>query len=311
MIPIAFIAPNFPSEERVSLLPEDVATLRENGYAIEMEHGFGRSLNIDDSQYQAYGVQIKSREECYQNEIVFNLKLTQPCDYKYLRENQTIIGWTHPTGSGFDFYQEIAIPKNLKLFDLDSVYPKLYDGKMVSDLVELPSHCFWENSYLAGQASVKLAQMHQHNIFTHNTNIAILGSGSVSQGAFYEVSTLGIKPRMFYRKTLHIFKDLIHTFDIIVNGIEIDTPEDHIICRDDLLRTKQNVLIIDAAADAGCSIFGTEYQSFEDPIGYTLGRKYILVNNAPTLLKLEASRVISRVISRNILPRLTTYLAPS
>ncbi|NTW33704.1 MAG: N(5)-(carboxyethyl)ornithine synthase, partial [Bacteroidetes bacterium] len=138
---------------------------------------------------------------------------------------------------------------------------------------------------------------------TGSSRIAVLGSGSVSQGAFCYLSKLGAEPRMFYRKTLDLFYDKINEYEIIVNGIEIDSDDQHIIDYYHLSETSDDVLIIDAAADAGRSIEGTEYMSLDNPMGYVLGRKYILVNNAPTLMHEISSRVISGVVASVLLQK--------
>ena len=92
-------------------------------------------------------------------------------------------------------------------------------------------------------------------------------------------------------------------YDIIVNGVEMDTDGYHLIGKEQLLQTKNNVLLIDAAADAGRAIEGTEYRSLEKPFGLTFGRRYFMVNNAPTLRFQEASTVISKVVSTLIITK--------
>ncbi|MGN6692392.1 MAG: hypothetical protein ACTHJU_15760, partial [Sphingopyxis sp.] len=135
-------------------------------------------------------------------------------------------------------------------------------------------------------------------------SVCVLGSGSVAQGSFHELSRLGFQPRMFYRKTLPLFRDQIASFDIIVNGIEVDTPDSYIIDRDLLENCRTDVLIIDAAADAGNAIWGTDFQSIDAPVGTTAGRRYVLVNNVPTIMTEQASTDISNVVARDVLPAL-------
>lgn len=132
--------------------------------------------------------------------------------------------------------------------------------------------------------------------------VCVLGSGSVAQGAFHELSRMSLRPRMFYRKTLPIFWDTIDQYGIIVNGIEVDTPGTHIISESQLDRINERALIIDAAADARNAVWGTEYQSLAKPVGVISGRQYVLVNNAPAIMPTEASSVISRVVAEEILP---------
>jgi N5-(carboxyethyl)ornithine synthase len=301
---ISFVKPNYPHESRVALLPEGVRHLRkvEGGAKILIEHNFGETLGFNDSDYEEAGAEIISREEAFDQSVIFSLKLIQPIDYTLLKREQTIVGWTHPNGSGREFWENECIPKNIQVIDLDSIHPKLWSKDQITPLEFLGSHFFWKNSYIAGQASIELAK----DTLPGNSEIkiAVLGSGSVSQGAFQSLSSLGFSPRMFYRKTMHHFYESLSDYEIIVNGIENDQPDSWILSAKDLALTKENVLIIDAAADAGNAVFGTEFQSIERPFGTTCGRNYLLVNNAPTVFPQRASENISTVLSEQILPKL-------
>jgi N5-(carboxyethyl)ornithine synthase len=300
---VAFIRPNYPNENRVAILPEDLASLNDIGIVLVIEAGFGSSLNIPDSAYASAGARIVSRAACYMERAIFNLKLTQPSDYGYLRPDHVIIGWTHPYGSGAKFYAEVSAPLGIALLDIDSVMPRIFRGNRDPEIADFfPRHMFWKNSYNAGIASVRLAMRNFPILPEQHTSVCVLGSGAVAQGAFYELSRSGFMPRMFYRKTLDIFHNAVSEYHVIVNGIEVDTPGTRIMDANLLKRTRGDVIIVEAAADAGNAIEGTEYQSLNAPIAYTFGRRYLMVNNAPTVMVAEASRDISAVVTRNILP---------
>lgn len=296
---IAFIRPNYPGEKRVALLPNDVAALRQADITPKFESGFGTTLGIGDAAYEDAGASIVSRSQAFEGKIVFSLKLIQAVDYPLLKSGQTIVGWMHPTGSGTDFYQYVAKKKQIKLLDLDSVYPRLYAAD-VRDLEINPPHFFWENSMIAGIASVQLAEKHFGLSPTAHKSVAVLGSGSVSQGVFLQLARSGFMPRMFYRKTLPLFFASIADFDVIFNGIEMDAPG-HILDRLRIQSTKPGCLLVDAAADAGRSLEGTTYHPLDCPVSSVFGRPYILVNNAPTLLFKEASARISSILANGVL----------
>ncbi|MGN6689319.1 MAG: hypothetical protein ACTHJU_00095, partial [Sphingopyxis sp.] len=155
---IAFVKPNYPDERRVALLPQDACRLIDSGFHILVEKNFGEYLGIDDQSYADQGVEIRDRADCYDEHYIFNLKLTQPSDYPFLRSDHVIVGWTHPFGSGKSFYEEIAAPKGVTLVDIDSVMPRIFKGMAPGqDADFFPPHMFWKNSYNAGIASVQLA----------------------------------------------------------------------------------------------------------------------------------------------------------
>lgn len=301
---ISFLRPNYPFERRVALLPSDLSNAKFYSVyqKIFVEDGFGNCLGLDNSAYEKVGCEIKSREEVFSSDVIFSLKLIQESDYDFLRFGQKIVGWMHPTGSGRDFYDSIAKNLQLDLFDIDSASPKIYWGnRKVTPVSGLPRNFFWENSYLAGIASIQI--LRENFNCDRNCNVAVLGSGNVAQGSFHELSRLGFRPRMFYRKTLDIFYDSVGEFDVIVNGIEVDRSDVHIMNRELILKTKRSVVLVDAAADAGRSIEGTVYQTLHSPVSTVFDRSYILVNNAPSLLADEASKAISKVVCEFLLSR--------
>jgi len=295
---LGFIKPNYPNEKRVALLPKDIMNFENE---IIVERGFGHYLDISDEEYIDRGCQVLSRREIFERcEAIFSLKLIQKTDYEFLRKGQMIIGWTHPTGSGYDFMNSQAIPKELIIVDLDNIYPAIYHKKRKVDIEWIPKNFVSGNSFNAGYAATMHALMSYGLIPDSNTKIAILSPGNVSQGAFYAISKFGAKVRLFYRKTMEEFKNSIGEFDVIINGIEVDEPNTHIINKKELEKVKKNCLIIDAAADAGNAIEGTKYTTIDYPIYQEDGVYYYVVNNAPSIFYRNASQLISESFSKHI-----------
>ncbi len=303
---IAFIKPNYEGEQRIALLPGDIEFYKKNFFYknIIIENGFGKSMGISDNDYINVGCTVRDRKTCFNQKTIFSLKLIQPIDYQLLKFNTNIIGWMHPFGSGKMFYETVVREKQISIFDIDSIYPRIFrpDNTFIN-ATGLPPHLFWENSYIAGRASTMMGMKHLERTGRVVESACVLGTGSVAQGAFQHLSSLGVKPRMFGRKTLGIFKTNINEYNLIINGIEMDEDGKHILSINDLKKTRPEVLIIDAAADAGRAIEGTSYQKISSPIGFISDREYISVNNAPTILFKEASSIISKIVSRHILNR--------
>lgn len=294
---IGFIKPTYCGEKRVALLPEHVTPDFENELIIEK--GFGSNLDICDAEYEKKGCRILDRAGIFgECDTIFCLKLIQPDDYDYLREGQMIIGWTHPTGSGTEFYQNVAIKKNLKIIDLDNIYPTANIGNTHIPITFIDKNFVWKNSFYAGVASVQHALM-QFGLFPDsNTKVAVLASGSVSQGSYYYMSKYNVDIRMFYRKTMNEFYSTIDEYDVIINGIEVDGTVKHIITKDDLKKVKKGCLLIDAAADAGNAIEGSHYTTLVNPLYEEDGLFFYEVNNAPSLLFRKTSIEISKAFSK-------------
>lgn len=293
-----FIIPDYPNEKRVALLPEDIHNFEND---IIIEQGFGATMDIKDSDYLSKGCVIKSRDTIFQEcNTIFSLKLIQPSDYDRLRKGQMIIGWTHPTGSGSKFMKQQAIPKELVIVDLDNISPTICFKDRRIPIPYLKPNFIWRNSFMAGFSSTLHALMSLGILPNSNTKVAILSSGNVAQGAYSAIMKFNCDTRLFYRKTMESFYETISQYDIIINGIEIDDDNAHIITRDMLRKTKDKCLILDAAADAGRAIEGTRYTTIANPVYLEDGRYFYEVNNSPSIFFRETSKIISKVFTEAV-----------
>lgn len=294
---IGLVKATFPGERRVPLLPKDIKDFNNE---LLVEEGFGKFLDIDDQEYIDKGCHILSRADIFaQSEAIFSLKLIQPTDYPHLREGQMIIGWTHPFGSGQAFMEEQALPKKLIIVDLDSNSPCIYyDNKVIES--DIPKGLLYKNSFYAGYAGVLDALLQYGFVPTEETKIAILGSGNVVQGAFSSISKYSSNIRMYYRKTMSIFKESYRKYDVIINGIEIGKDDDPILSLSEQKSLKKGTLIIDVAADAGNTIEGTHFTSMNAPIYEKEGKYYYVVPNTPSLIYRNVSQNLSKILSEHV-----------
>ncbi len=294
---LGFIKANFPGERRVPLLPKDIVDFDNQ---LLVETGFGSLLDIDDAEYEKAGCKILSREEVFkQSDAIFSLKLIQPSDYDYIKKGQLIIGWTHPYGSGKSFMKDQAYPKELIVVDLDNGYPAIYYKDEVIR-TNLPSGILERNSFYAGYAGV-LDDLLKFGILPdESTKIAVLGSGNVSQGAFHGISKFSSNVKMYYRRTLPVFKETFSSYDIIVNGIEISAGSEPILSLDDQKHLKKGTFIIDTAADAGNTIEANHFTSMGDSIYEKDGIYYYCVPNTPSIAYRNVSALISKQLSKYV-----------
>ncbi|WP_259766962.1 alkaline shock response membrane anchor protein AmaP [Lactococcus lactis] len=216
-----------------------------------------------------------------------------------IREGQMIIGWTHPFGSGQTFMEDQALPKKLIIVDLDSNSPCIYyDNKAIES--DIPKGLLYKNSFYAGYAGVLDALLQYGFVPTEETKIAILGSGNVAQGAFSSISKYSSNIRMYYRKTMSIFKESYRKYDVIINGIEIGKDDDPILSLSEQKSLKKGTLIIDVAADAGNTIEGTHFTSMNAPIYEKEGKYYYVVPNTPSLIYRNVSQNLSKILSEHV-----------
>ena len=76
------------------------------------------------------------------------------------------------------------------------------------------------------------------------TKVAVLATCNTSQGAYNAIIKFSPEVRLFYRKTMNEFKSEIHEFDIIINRIKVNKPNEHIIFSFELMKVKKNALLL-------------------------------------------------------------------
>lgn len=304
---LGLIIPNHPNEKRVALLPEHINNFENEIY---IEKGFGKGLDIDDIEYIEKGCTVLSKEELFKTcDGVFSLKTIKEEDYHLVRENQIILGWTHPHGSGKSFMINEAIPKNLVVVDFDNIHPAIFYKNQEIPLDYIPKNFIYSNSFIAGYASALHAVMCHGLIPDSSTKVAILGSGNTSQGAYKAMSKFNVDIRLFYRNTLNEFFENINSFDIIINGIEISPDSKPLISINDISNFKKNSLIIDAAACATRTIEFSIHTSYDKPIIYNNGIYFYSINNSPSIFYRTSSKFISESFSKHFYSKdLSTYL---
>ncbi|MCF7918332.1 MAG: N(5)-(carboxyethyl)ornithine synthase [Candidatus Cloacimonetes bacterium] len=288
---IGFIKPQSKCERRVVLLPQDIGGINDELY---FEQDFGANMEIDDNEYIRRGARIRSREEIFTTcDAIFNLKPVEESDYPLIRKHQTFLGWLQPLTTGREFYETIFLEKELSIIDTD-IITTFYHKDKITPVQWVKKYFTWDNSVLAGYASLYHATL-THGLMIHpQTRIAVLGTGNVAQGAFQFATQLGARVRMFYRQTMDDFKKTLDLWDIIVSGIRLDDTVEHILNEEEQMQLKKGCLVIDATGDAGRTFEGTHFSELCDPIYEYEGKFYYVVNNTPSLFYRSASEILSQ-----------------
>lgn len=295
---LGIVKTHFPNERRIPLLPQDI---RDFPNTIYVETGSGNELGISDEAYSEKGAIVASKERIFAEcDGIFSLKIIQPEDYHLLREDQIIIGWTHPLGSGKEFMKTQALPKKLVIADLDNRFPTAYYNHQRKQLSWIPSNFIRKNSFYAGYAGTFHALLAYGLLPSGKEKIAVLGAGNVAQGAFHAVSKITSEVTLFYRRTLPEFKEQLADFDIIINGIEVGDNRLPILSTEEQQQLKNGCFIIDIAADAGNAIENDRFTTIAEPIYYENNHFFYCVPNTPSLVHRTVSPILSRQFTKYI-----------
>jgi len=301
---IGYIKPSFGGEKRVGLLPQHLEYCHpedERGF----EKGFGDSFGISDKAYGKQGGY--SRESLFEwADVIYSIKVPQPSDYAYFKENQGIAGWVHPIGSGEHFMAECVSIKNLSVFDITNrISMRHHNGQI--DILDINRDITFKNSILAGYASTLHGIMLRGGI-NKNDQVAVFGTGNVAFGILNYLANRGIVPLQRRRSNVSLLKEEFQHYDVFINAVEIGEGEEPIVTYDMLNAMKPDGWIIDAAADVGRAIQGTRSTSIESPIYQDeQGHTFYVVNNSPSLLYRESSEIVSEGYAKHFWSKPMSY----
>ncbi len=280
---IGFLISHKENEKRRALVPADIKNIKNKGNVF-VETGYGDVLGYTDEDYRSTGVNISSRDDIFEKDIICDPKVGD-AEYLDKLDNQTIWGWVHAV-------------QNRAITD------KLINGRLTAfaweDMYEGGRHCFWRNNEIAGEAAVMHAYM-CYGVFPYNTKVAVLGRGNTAIGAVKTLNFLGANVTVYNRHTEALLREELEEYDVVVNAVLWDTRrKDHIISRDDLKRMKRNSMIIDISCDRNGGVETSVPTTFENPTYIVDGVLHYVVDHTPSLFYKTASESISREVGKYI-----------
>lgn len=280
---IGFPISHKENEFRRALVVKDLLRIK-NREALYLETGYGAVLGFSDSEYEACGVHIVSREEVLQQDIICDPKVGD-ADYLSQLYEQTIFGWIHAVQNRN--ITDMLIARRLTAFAWE-------------DMFEKGRHVFWRNNEIAGEAAVFHAFM-CHGVFPLGKKVAVLGRGNTARGAIKMLNHLGADVVTYDHRTEELFREEIGQYDIIVNAILWDTSRhDHIIYESDLPRMKRHGMIIDISCDRNGGVETSVPTTIEEPTYMHMGIRHYAVDHTPALFWKTTSESLSLEVSKYI-----------
>lgn len=280
---VGFLKSDKENENRICLLPEDINVIQNKKY-IYLEEGYGKNLNIEDSEYIKAGVNVVDKQEIFDKNIIVEPKIG---DAQYLKKlkNKTIFGWIHAVQN--KAITDILIKNKLTVYAWEEMFE---EGR----------HIFWRNNEIAGEAAVMHALL-IHGIMPYNLKVAIIGNGNVSRGAYRVLTQLGCNITVYNRKMEKLLSKEIAKYDIIVNAVLWDVNrKDHIIYKEDLMKMKKGSLIIDVSCDHNGAIETSKPTTIEKPTYWIDGVEHYVVDHTPSLVYRTVSKELSGEVCKFI-----------
>ncbi|MBO4358550.1 MAG: N(5)-(carboxyethyl)ornithine synthase [Erysipelotrichaceae bacterium] len=274
---LGFLISHKPDEKRRALLPRDLLNVV-NEEQIYVEKGYGKSLRIEDFDYENFNAKVADREEVLRCDCLVDVKLGDGDFLDEIEDGKMLIGWAHALQKT-DFTTKCMEAKHTVLAWENIVQ----DGRYI----------FYRNRELAGEAGVLQAFTYLGKM-PYECRVAILGNGQTARGAMRILHGLGATVDVYPRKLEGLFRKKMYEYDVLVNCIMWDTSrEDHIIYRDDLKKFRPGTMIIDISCDPGMEIETARPTTISDPVYEIDGVIHYEVDNTPAMFPYTVSEILS------------------
>lgn len=311
------------TESRIPLTPEAVEMLVNCGNEIIIEKNAGKRAHYTDTEYSEKGAQIvETPQEVFQCDIILKVAPLSPTEFKYLRENQTLLSSLHLNKSTPE-YLRMLIQKKITAIAFESIS----DNDGAFPYVRAMSS-------IAGSTSVLVAAEYLSNVNQGKgvmlggitgitpTEVVILGAETAAEfaaraalglGALVKVFDNSIKRLMelqnllgqrLYTSIFHpqVLERVLKTADVVIGTI---TPEEtdmrYLVSEDLVMKMKQGSVIIDLGIDKGGCFETSEIRDHTNPSFVKHGVIHYCVPNITSRVARTASIAMSNVFAPMIL----------
>lgn len=307
-------------ENRVSLVPDDVALLVNHGHQILIETGAGKNANFQDNDYSEAGARIAySPEELYKNADLI-LKVAPPSlqEIEYMQPKQTLLSTLQLPAQPENFLRKLLEKKITALAfewikDEDGVFP------VIRSMGEI-----------AGGTSILIAAEYLSNVNNGQgailggisgvapTEVVIIGAGTVGEYAARAALGLGATVKVFdnsvYRLRrlqnsigTRVFTSIIQprvlakhlrTCDVAIGALRASGGRTPLVVTEEMIaEMKVGAVIVDVSIDQGGCFETSKVTNHTQPVFRKHGVIHYCVPNIASRVARTASYALSTIFT--------------
>lgn len=306
-------------EQRVSLTPEAVEVLVDNGHEVLLETKAGEGARYNDTDYSECGAFIiDNRKQVLNADIILKVSPPDIKDIEMLKGNQVILSSVH-FGHLTEEYIRGLMDKKCTAFAIEQIrdehdgYPVIQSMSAISGISAINIAA----ELLSNQTGGKGVLLGGISGITP-TEVVIIGADTVAEFAARAALGLGALVKVFDNSPQHL-EDLqrnlgqrIHTSifhpkvlrrtlksaDVVIGALNLwDTGPRYFITEDMVKEMKRGSVIIDLSIDQGGCIETSEYRTLQDAIYTKHNVIHFSVPNLPSRVARTASIALSNILS--------------
>ena len=306
-------------ESRVSLKPESVDILVNNGHEVWVETLAGQSSNFTDKEYSDAGAKIVySAKEAYQANIILKVEPPTNVEIEMMKEGATLIS-AFQTGSQSADYLHAINKKKITALGYEFIEDKVGGLPLVRAMSEIAG-----SSVMLIAAELLSNTKEGRGVILGGitgvppTQALILGAGTVAEYAARAALGLGVDIQIFdnhiykLRRIKHALGHQIHTStidnatlrralrnaDVVIGAVRAEKGKNKCIITEEMVsEMKPGSVIIDVSIDQGGCIETSELTTHKRPTFKKYDVIHYCVPNIASRVARTASLAISNIFT--------------
>ncbi|MGD2034384.1 MAG: alanine dehydrogenase [Bacteroidales bacterium] len=306
-------------EKRVSLTPEAVEVLINNGHDVLIETKAGDGSNYSNKDYSEHGAFIvDTRKQALGADIVLKVAPFNDEDIEHLKGNQVVFSSLHINQQSHDYIKKL-MNKKVTCIACEYIqnefghYPVLQSMSAISGnaaimiAAELLSNTSGGKGIILGGISGITP-----------TEVVIIGAGTAAEfaaraalgmGAFVKVFDTSVQKLEELQRNigLRLHTSIFHpqvlmrtlkSADVLIGAVTLhDSGPRFFVTEEMVKKMKKGSVVIDLSVDQGGCIETSEYRSLREPVYKKQDVIHYSVPNVPSRVARTASIAISNIIS--------------
>jgi len=310
-------------ENRISLTPDAVALLVNNGHDVWVEAGAGVGSKFSDKQYSDAGAKIVySPQEVYKADVILKIEPPTLEEMEYMHSGQTLISALQLGHLSAEHLQGLMKKKITSL-----AYEFIEDKVGGMPIVRAMSEIAGSTVMLIAAQYLSSGNNGKGVILggitgVPPTKIAIIGAGTVAEYAARAALGLGADVQVFdnhlykLRRIKHLLGQQIYTStidtitlsetlktaDVVIGALRAEKGRArHVITESMVSNMKPDSLIIDLSIDQGGCIETSEITTLDKPVFRKHDVIHYCVPNVASLVAHTAATALSNIFTPTIL----------
>lgn len=302
-------------EHRVSLAPDSVGIIVNNGHEVYVERGAGAKAHFSDQEYADAGATIcETPTEVYKSDVILKVAPLLLNEINMLGTRQTIISALHNTMQEKEYFEQLIKHKSTAIA-FEFIQNKIGIFPVLNAMSEI-----------AGYASIQIAaeylsrnDLGKGKLLGNIAGIApveivVLGAGTVALNAVKAALGYGASVKVFDNKIYklrnlqqksdsQVFTSIINpkvlskalnSADVVIGALHSQEGRTPCVITEDMVKEmKSGAIIIDVSIDQGGCIETSHITNHHEPVFVKHEVIHYCVPNIPSMVPQTASYALS------------------